>query len=347
MDYFYRGVYYLAMTIALPHEAAEAMGFPPMTHVSTLLSISHLFGTSKKRCGIYFLAFPADLFYIGQAIDVVRRFSQHRQNYDDIIGFSFMPVAQTKLDDVEKELIFKADKMFKLRNKVHVSSVIGDADFDLVMPRTEQEAWLSATSRLSADADAGLAKIILPESQQVRFLKNFEQFTKHPLAQKAQALLAQYIRACIPAPRRTEYSFWSVSCTPSTNKSTWPRLFCVNAASMELFVVGWEKGSDLLWSFLTVDKDKLAEYWPKKRFLKKFPFVELSNEKDKKYRDAGQNQITLRCDGTRMARLLSDSSICKAAAALNLRVMRKRANLYAQYHCSQLVNQALSIRTNN
>jgi hypothetical protein len=318
------------------------MGFSRMTHVSTLLSISHLFGTSKKRCGIYLLAFPSDLFYIGQAIDVVRRFSQHRQNYDDIIGFSFNPVAKAQLDDVEKELIFKADKKFKLRNKVHVSSIIGDADFDLVMPRTEQEGWLSATSRLGGDADVGSAKIILPESQQVRFSKNFEQFTKHPLAKKAQALLAQYIRACIPAPRRTEYSFWSVSCTPSTKKSAdGARLFCVNAASMELFVVGWEKDSDLLWSFLTVDKDKLAEYCPRKRFLKKFPLVESSHEG---YRDAGQNQMTLSCDGIRMRQLLSDSGICKAAGALNLRVMRKRANFYPQYHCSQLVNLALSIQ---
>src|SRR5665647_2085684 len=117
---------------------------------------------------------------------------------------------------------------------------------------------------------------------------------------------------------------------PSTNKNTWPRLFCVNAASMELFIVGWEKNSNLLWSSLTVDEDVLMEHWPSPdEFIEKFPFVEFCN---RGYRDAGQNQITISCNGdARMDTLLSDSGICKAAAALNLRVMRKRANFYMQY----------------
>ena len=332
------------MTISLPHEDAIAMGFPPMAPVSTLLSISHLFGTSKKRCGIYLLAFPAELFYIGQAIDVVRRFSQHRRNYDDIIGLSFIPVPKATLNDVEKELIFKAESIgFKLKNAVHVSSIIGDADFDLVMPISEQEIWLSASPRFDTDTDGNLPKIILPESQQIRFSKNFDQFTKHPLAQNALVLLTQYVHECIPAPRRTEYSFWSVSCMPSTNKNTWPRLFCVNAASMELFVVGWKKNSNSLWSFLTIDADVLSQHWPDpEEFCQKFPSVEFIN---REYRDAGQNQITLCCNGdARMDLLLADQGICEAAAALNLRVMRKRASFYMQYHCPQLANEALSVR---
>lgn len=330
------------MTISLLHDAAISMGFPPMTPVSTLLSISHLFGSSKKRCGIYLLAFHSEHFYIGQAMDVVRRFSQHRRNYDDIIGFSFIPVPKATLNDVEKELIFKAESIgFKLKNAVHVSIILGDTDFDLVMPITEQETWLSTAPRFDAVTDGNLTRITLPESQQVRFSKNFDQFTEHPLAQNALAFLTQYIRECIPAPRRTEYSFWSVSCMPSTNKNTWPRLYCVNAASMELFIVSWEKNSNLLWSVITIDENVLMEHWPNPdEFIKKFPFVEFI---DRGYRDAGQNQITLRCNGdARMDLLLADSGICKAAAAMNLRVMRKRANLYMQYHCSQLANEALS-----
>ncbi|MDH2918573.1 MAG: GIY-YIG nuclease family protein [Sideroxydans sp.] len=329
------------MTINYPNEAAIAMGFEEIKPVSTLLSIAHLFGISKRRCGIYLLVFPSELFYIGQAIDVVRRFSQHRRNYDDIIGFSFIQISKVELNEVEKKLIFNAGKLgFKLKNAVHVSSLLGDADFDLLMPLAEQQAWLSVTSALD-DANELNPKIFLPESQLARFSKNFEQFINHPLSQQATALLGRYIRACLPAPRRTEYSFWSVSCMPSTNKNTWPRLFCVNAASMELFVVGWDKNSNLLWSFLTVDEEVLIEYWPDPdEFLMQFPSVEFLSAE---YRDAGQNQITLRCSKyAQMRLLLLDKGVCKAAAALNLRVMRKRANFYMQYHCAALVNKALS-----
>ena len=325
------------MNINTTPDSSTAMGFPLVTNVATLFSISHLFGTSKKRCGIYLLQFADELFYIGQAVDVVRRFSQHRRTFDDIQGFAFMPVAKDALNATEKELIFIAESLgFKLKNAVHVSSIIGDTDFDLLMPIAEQEVWLSATSFV--ESSGAQSKIVLPESQQIRFSKNFDQFNKHPASGAALVLLRQYIHECIPIPRRSEYSFWSVSCMPSTNINTWPRLFCVNAAMMELFVVGWEKKTNLPWSYLTVDLDVFSDYWPSPEdFLKHFKNIEFI---DREYRDAGQNQITLHCSGhTAMSRLLADDGVLTAAAALNVRVMRKRANIFSKYHCAQLANQ--------
>lgn len=321
-------------------KSIASLGFSVVNNVESLLSIAHLFGTSKKRCGVYCLGFRGDIFYIGQAVDVVRRFAQHRRNYDDIILFYFMPAPKNQLDEIEKGLIYKAEAIgVKLKNAVHVSSILGETDFDLVMPIDEQEAWLSANSRLPAIPDEYAPRIILPERQLVRFSKNLDQFTKHPLRTSALTLLKKYICECIPVPRRAEYSFWSVSCMPSTNKNTWPRLFCVNAASMELFVVGWKKSSNLLWSVLTVDEDVLMQYWPNPdAFLERFSSVELYS---RGYRDAGQNQITLCSSGNDVGLLLADPGVCKAAAALALRVMRKRANFYMQYHCSPLVDQAL------
>jgi hypothetical protein len=265
-------------------DAAIKMGFPPETNVATLFSISHLFGTSKKRCGIYLLKFSDELFYIGQAVDVVRRFSQHRRNYDDIQGFSFIPAVKNLLNEVEKALIFDAESLgFKLKNAVHVSSILGDTDFDLLMSVAEQVAWLSATSQPATVGNQ--PKITLPESQQVRFSKNFDQFNEHPSSQAALMLLRQYINECVPVPRHSEYSFWSVSCMPSTNKDTWPRLFCVNAAMMELFIVGWERGTNSLWSYVTVDEEVLSACWPSPDdFLVSFPDVEFIS---RGYRDAG------------------------------------------------------------
>ncbi len=318
-----------------------AVGFPSRTPVSTLLSISHIFGATKNRCGIYLLAFPSDLFYIGQAVDVVRRFSQHRKNYDDISGFSFISVPKNELNDVEKSLIFKAESLgVKLKNAVHVSSITGETDFDLIVPESEQNAWFASASRFD-DSENTSPIIQLPDSQQLRFSKNFEQFTKHQFAQSALGILKRYILECIPTPRTSEYSFWSVSCMPSTNKNTAPRLFCVSAASMELLVVGFWKKSKTPWSFVTVDAKVLEEHWPDPdELLKKFPFAEWE---ESSYRDAGQNQIRFRCENYEdMKTLLSDHGFCQAAAALSLRVMRKRPNFYSQYHCAQLSNLAFT-----
>ena len=325
-----------------PHVSLAAMGFPAMAPVSSLPTIAHLFGTSKKRCGVYFLAFRPGLFYVGQAVDVVKRFSQHRRIHDDIVGFSFIAIPKAELDIAEKAFIFRAESLgVKLTNAVHVTSVIGDTDFDLVVSVAEQEAWLCAPSYLP-DAVANFSKIVLPDTQQMRFSKNFGRFEMHPLAQRALAIFKQYVCGCVPAPRLTEYSFWSASCMPSTNANTWPRLLCVNAGVMELFVAGWEKqNANALWSFVNVAEDILLEHWGSLNELTTtFPFVEVVH---RGYRDAGQHQVSLHTrGGAPMEQLLIDPGVSRAAAVLVLRVMRKRATIYGKYHCVQLVNSALS-----
>ena len=184
-----------------------------------------------KRTGIYFLKFRAELFYIGQAIDVVRRFSQHRHVHDDIVGFSFIAVTASQLDITERALIFEAESLgIKITNAVHVSNVSGDTDFDLIISPAEQDTWLNATST-KKKLEEKAKKIVLPEIQKIRFSKQFERFNAHPLSKRAFALFKQYLKSCVPAPQLTEYSFWAVSCMPSGNK-IWPRMFCVNAASV-------------------------------------------------------------------------------------------------------------------
>ena len=72
-------------------EKINALGFSFDQHldVKGRISVSHLFPKSKPRCGIYLLSFSDDTFYIGQAIDAVKRFSQHRKKYDNIVKLWF------------------------------------------------------------------------------------------------------------------------------------------------------------------------------------------------------------------------------------------------------------------
>lgn len=331
-----------ASSIGVTWSPASAMGFPALTDVTSLQSVAHLFGATKKRCGIYFLAFQGGLFYVGQAVEVVRRFSQHRKNHDDIIGFSFIAVPKPELDVTERALIFKAESFgLKLTNAVHVTSIVGDTDLDLVVPITHQNDWLAATDRVALSIDSS-PKIVLPESQQVRYAKQFSRFERQPLSARSLALLKQYLQTCVPAPRLTEYSFWAVSCMPATG-SEWKRLLCVNAAFMELFVVGHEqRDPTALWSFVNVAEDVLLVHWRSiNRLEKKYPFLSVERCD---YRDAGQHQVRLFCQGdaASMEVLLHDPGISKAAATLALRVMRKRATIFSKYHCPQLADLALA-----
>ena len=174
------------------HERISELGFPPMFPVATLHSITQLFGSTKSRCGIYLLAFPQNRFYVGQAVEVVRRFAQHRKSHDEIIGFSFIPTPRTNLDELERSLIHKADEIgLVILNTVHASNVVGDTDLDLVISQEEQAAWLSSPTEFNSNHTT--SPIALPQAQLERFLGQFRRFQKHHLFASASQLLRTYL----------------------------------------------------------------------------------------------------------------------------------------------------------
>lgn len=318
------------------------LGFPVAEPVATLRSIAHLFGASKDRCGIYLLEFPGEKFYVGQAVDVVRRFAQHRKNYDEIIGISFIPTPRKLLDETERSLIRKAEQLnLMILNTVHATNVIGDTDLDLVLPREQQDSWLSSPVSFNGD-ERSISAISLPDAQVERLSNRFLKFKKHRHFSTASQLLSLYIANCIPSPKRTEYSFWVVSCFPATNRNTWPRLFCVSIGVMETFVLGYHKNSPTeMWGFLSVASDVLSEtYENDESLMTAFPSIEIIR---REYRDAGQHQITLCAGDERSLKiLLEDKAIQQSAATLALRVMRKRATIYSKFHCKQLADLAIT-----
>lgn len=316
------------------------LGFPELSPVATLRSIAHLFGSSKSRCGIYLLKFTGERYYIGQALDVVRRFGQHRKNYDDIIGISFIPTPKKSLNEVEINLIKEAERLsIKLLNTVHATNIIGDTDLDLVISPESQTKWLESPAEWNL-AVSNRNGIELPPHQVDRFANQFSKFSKNANYDDSLQLLRAYVLNCIPEPKVSEYSFWVVSCLPSTNKSTWPRLFCVSAGVMETFVVGYHKDSpEKVWGLLTVASDIFLEkYKTQKAILEHFPNTQII---ERNYRDPGQHQITISIsDLSGLKSLLENETVKLAAAALVLRVMRKRGTIYSKFHCKQLSDLA-------
>jgi hypothetical protein len=317
------------------------LGFPSPHPVETLRSIAHLFASTKKgsRCGIYLLALMDGTHYIGQTIEVVRRFAQHCSQHE-IVGFSFIRAKQAELSQLEREKIYLAESLgLRLTNFIHTTVVAGQTDLDLVVPEAEQEKWVrSGQDCFHRDHSPS---IVLPHAHLDRYATRFKVFQFHPQSTLAVDLLRKYLINCIVAPRRTEYSFWNVSCLPSTGRGDLERLFCVSAASMELFVLMCHKRNKKdLHGYVTISEEALCMMIPDPDdFKKKHPTVEFTIVP---YRDAGEDQITLAVWGeTPLKRLLDDEAVQIAGSILALRVMRKRPTFYAQYHCAQLAQLAL------
>jgi len=316
------------------------IGFPPLHNISGRNSIAELFGKSKKRCGIYLLQFDNDIFYIGQAVEVVRRFGQHRKIHSDIVGFSFLPVSKQNLDNQERVLIQKAEiNGLPITNRIHVSAIIGETDLGLILSDEEQDQWLA--SKEEFNRDDVVSRITLAPEQYLRYSQAYSHFLSRPDHTAVLKLIKKYVFSCIPACCRTEYSFWSLTCLPATNRSTWPRIAAININFMETFVIGYNiEDPNAHWGFMNIAKTVIEhEYSSIQTFQKKYPFV---NVRERMYRAGGNDQITVETSGVaNLSSLLSDDAVISAAGLLNLRLMRKGGTIYAKYHCPQLANTIL------
>lgn len=93
----------------------------------------------------------------------------------------------------------------------------------------QQSDWIEGKRSLP-DADQRSETL----EQRFKYVARFEKLLSRPQAQDILEILGLYGRNCIPIPRMTERSYWSVSCLPSTSDKPLVR---VNASWMELFTL--------------------------------------------------------------------------------------------------------------
>lgn len=309
-------------------------------NVQGRLSIADLFPKSKNRCGIYLLNFSDDTFYIGQAIDAVKRFAQHRKNYDNIQRFWFQSVKKEQLNEVEQKLIHEAEMQgLLLTNKTFISNIIGDIDLDLLISRTEQENWLENEIEISNDG-YDLYCTVEPKHI-IKYRHNFDKLKQVENYAQLKRILNLYIRKCLPAFKKTELSFWSLSCMPSTNSNTYPRYFCMNVNAMEVFVVGYERKTKQPFAFFVLtslffDNDDELD-----RLGDKYKTLEAERSE---YRAAGADQIRFHFSNLNELEdiLLNEHKIISSIKELNLRLMRKGGTIYSPFHCFDFAKDVLA-----
>ena len=331
-----------AIANIMANQIIDELGFKFMEgkDVKGRLSISDLYPKSKSRCGIYLLSFNDDTYYIGQALDFVRRFSQHRKTYDNIRNCWFQPIKKINLDDVEKRLIQSAElNGLLLINKVYISNIIGETDLDLVISPKEQEDWLINGLSIS---DEGIDLYNSVEPRHIlKYRNNFQRFLNVPNYQEIKNFLKSYILKCIPCFKKTELSFWSLSCLSSTNANTSPRYICLNINGMEVLVIGYNKKTKTPFCFIVV-----TQSWAKKNtdinnLKKRYKGMEYI---DGNYRTAGLDQITLHFNSLEDLQDLINTqlTIVQSIKEMNMRLMRKGGTIFSVNHCFDLAHDVLS-----
>jgi len=311
-------------------------GFSQPNHVQGRASIADLFPLGK-RCGLYILQFSDGEIYAGQALDVTRRYVQHRKVHYDIEKISFKQVAKKNLNEEERILIWMLEHHgHRLRNITFTSIPTGKSDFDLIMSAEEQERWLKDTNYVELSG----SRVIDPELRR-KYSRKFQRFVAMPRSDEIMNILLRYVHAAIPVPLRSELSFWGCSCLPSYSQPKVTIYSRINVYWQEVFTALDYEG-ELEFSF-HLALSPLEEAFGESLSLlqEKFPLLETT---ENFYEPGGQDQINLIVQGADSAKtFMQQREIISAMRLFNLRLMKKGACIYSRYHCMDLADRLIDI----
>ena len=309
-------------------ELLVSLGFPTKPFgVLNRFSIADLVRPGE-RCGIYALHLADGAFYIGKSRDVTKRFVQHRRSdsHGDIDALYFRQVPESSLDSEEAEITARLEAAnVRLRNILLVSWNGGEADFDENMPASEQNTWLGD---LTLTGDPNYNRLVDDELRS-KYRSRFERFQAHPQHELVVEILREYVKFGIPAARRGEVSFWSVSCWPQ--KALFARL---NLFWQEVLSIYAIEGNALSISFHMADSLflKLSDA-ERDEYFKRFQSLEVTKHR---YRPGGPDQVNLYVTGADVLGFIRDPKVLESIRLFNLRLMRKGPCNWNRTHCMDL-----------
>lgn len=322
----------------------ENIGFKVCHFVKGIRSIAGHFNAAN-RCGIYILHFSNGEYYVGLAVDVVRRYAQHRLNHTDIEYISFKKLGRKKLAEEEKLTIYELENRQKsLRNITIVSVMPGETDLDLIVSNEDQTKWLNY--ELGFDS-LTTERFEYPELRK-KYTHNFKRLKADKHFEDCCEILQNYIYYTIPYPRRTEYSFWTCSCLPSTDQALlrvniyWQETLNIFKEIINYEENGIQKSESILVICIFVCKSRLSEGYSKEQLKAKYKTLSFG---DIVYESGGQDQQQLIIEDIEFLDFLYDKPISDAIKEFNLRLLRKGGCIFSRYHSFDLADEA--VRTDN
>ena len=198
----------------------------------------------------------------------------------------------------------------------------------------QQRSWIEGKANLP-DADERAESL----EQRFRYVARFEKLLRRPQAQEVLEILRIYGEKCIPIPRQTERTYWSVSCLPSTSDKPLVR---VNASWMELFTL-LPDGDDIRARFIVHLSDFTTDGSPEPDHLDQ-AFLEqcVARPEDVSHFFWKADTLGVKVRGSASIRkFLADPRALRAIRTFNLTHMNRGRNAYQASHCYSLADTML------
>lgn len=210
----------------------------------------------EDTTGIYILHFAAGDRYVGQAINIAKRITQHRHGgkhhtpWRDIDAIAFSPAERVNLDQLERETItWQRSLGFTLRNVTYNLETSAPRPIDHLLGLSLEDHWATGHDQYIASGNLPLPE--RRDSRVPRLLHNREAQQSLPDGRSvADAViddLAFTVANAIPNAPELEGEYWSITDSPSTSGG---RFATLNVGNLELmyfprrkFVLSYRYGS--------------------------------------------------------------------------------------------------------
>lgn len=304
------------------------LNFSPTHEVKNRPSVADLF-KKNKRCGVYILEFQNDEIYVGKAIDVVRRYGQHRKAHQDIRAIRFQKLKKSELDQSERSLIYRLERAgFGLRNVTFTSIPQPGSDFEGIMPIDQQNLWLDKMIKEDRRVDRAQDAAI-----DARSLRSFDRLQKVCMIDPHLPFLRYYIENLIPFPRISEISFWSLTALGGGTKERPGFLYRLNMFWQEvLSVFGDGEDAEIRLQCARSTLEATPGGLPR---IARSIGAEFG---ESPYKPGGSDQVSLYAPwNDDPLRIFRDEDVARSIRLFNLRLMNKGPSNFSRAHCSALV----------
>lgn len=311
--------------------------------VKGLSTISALLG-DEDPCGIYVLEFDNDESYVGQAVDVRKRFvshcrdSSHHAAWKDITHISFTPCRAAELNTREAAMIQAMKrKEHTLRNKVMNLFHEQSCPLDKIIAPVDQYHWadsdyLDRRAHQATEDEVSNAIAALPPGP--------SKMSVLPSYGDCLADVAAFIDLVLPDPLATVEKYWTISDCPSTKGG---RFYTVNVGVLEMLRCSSVIGAHNYSYLNTVMWPELADENPDAAWQ-----IDLGKPKGMQvtvstvdYPKATVTVVEFRT-GTLRELLENNPLILADARALAVALMRTgTAGLFRRWHSKELTREAL------
>ncbi len=303
-------------------------GFAQVESAKGRSSVADLYKPGR-RCGVYVLLFSDGQSYIGQSVDVVRRYTQHIRVHRDVEAIGFRELLPAELDAVEQDLIRLAERSgHKLRNITFSALPPVMSDFDLVMAVQAQERWLSGQNLIETED----IRIVNPDLRE-KYASKYRRFRTYVGTDTVVSKLRRYIGVAIPAIKRAEVSFWAVTCLPAYNNPDITLFLRVNLYRQEVLTIYRALDAGVDYVSLHVARGPIEQ---DASLGCAFPDLEISEHA---YQPGGHDQLNLVIPCEELDDLMDRESVRVAVRMFNHRLMKKGPCLFSRFHCLDLADE--------